>query len=131
MTVFVDTSALFALLDAGDAYHRRATSALRSFRETDRPLLTHSYAVLETSALAQRRLAASAQRVLFQDLLAVLDVSLVDERLQAIAVAALLASPAAPSLVDQVSFALMRERDVQTAFAFDSDFSKAGFTVVP
>lgn len=31
------------------------------------------------------------------------------------------------SLVDQVSFLVMRERGVDTAFAFDPDFEREGF----
>ncbi len=127
----MDTSALFALLDAGDAQHARAAAALRTLRDRGEDLVTHGYTVVETSALAQRRLASGAQRALFQGLLAVVDVAVVDHELHAAAVAALLAAPSAPSLVDQVSFAFMRERGIATAFAFDSDFAKAGFAVVP
>jgi predicted nucleic acid-binding protein len=32
-----------------------------------------------------------------------------------------------PSLVDAVSFAVMRERGIREAFAFDEDFQRAGF----
>jgi hypothetical protein len=35
------------------------------------------------------------------------------------------------SLVDAVSFAVMRERGISTAFAFDRHFVTAGFVVVP
>jgi predicted nucleic acid-binding protein len=35
------------------------------------------------------------------------------------------------SLVDCVSFEVMRRRDITSAFAIDTDFSKQGFTVVP
>lgn len=131
MTVFVDTSAFLVLLDAGDDDHGRVSSAFRSLRERGDQLLTHTYAVLETSAVAQRRLPTTAQRAFFQDLLAVVDVAPVDASLYAVGVAALLASPNSPSLVDQVSFALMRERGIGAAFALDADFAKAGFTVLP
>lgn len=131
MSVFVDTSALYALLDAGDEQHARAAAALRTLRERGADLVTHGYVVVETSALAQRRLAADAQRALLQGLLAVVDVVAVDPQLHAAGITALLKAPSAPSLVDQVSFALMRERGIDTAFAFDADFAKAGFTVVP
>lgn len=33
----------------------------------------------------------------------------------------------APSLVDFVSFEVMRERGITTAFAFDDDFRRQGF----
>lgn len=35
------------------------------------------------------------------------------------------------SLVDAVSFAVMRERDIGEAFAFDHHFLTAGFSLVP
>ncbi len=131
MSVFVDTSALYALLDAGDEHHTRAAAAIGLLRERADQLVTHSYVVVETSALAQRRLPAEAQPALFQELLAVVEVVMVEPQLHAAGVAALLGAPAGPSLVDRVSFALMRERGITTAFAFDSDFIKAGFRVVP
>lgn len=131
MTVFVDTSAFLVLLDAGDDDHSRVSAAFRSLRDNGDQLLTSAYAVVETSALAQRRLPTTAQRSFFQDLLAVVDVAAVDASLHAAGVAALLASPKSPSLVDQVSFALMRELGIATALALDADFARAGFTVVP
>ncbi|MGA9347357.1 MAG: PIN domain-containing protein [Anaerolineae bacterium] len=35
------------------------------------------------------------------------------------------------SYTDAVSFALMRQRNIDTAFAFDKHFSIAGFSMVP
>jgi len=35
------------------------------------------------------------------------------------------------SLVDCVSFAIMRERNLDTAFAFDRHFTQQGFTCIP
>jgi len=35
------------------------------------------------------------------------------------------------SFVDQVSFVVMRDAGIATAFAFDRDFHRAGFEVVP
>ncbi len=35
------------------------------------------------------------------------------------------------SLVDQLSFVVLRDEDVSTAFAFDEGFARAGFTTVP
>lgn len=48
------------------------------------------------------------------------------------AVAALLAAlPTRTSLVDYVSFQVMRDRGIRRAFAFDRDFGAAGFETVP
>jgi predicted nucleic acid-binding protein len=38
--------------------------------------------------------------------------------------------PSRVSLVDQISFLVMRRRQVDTAFAFDPDFVSAGFHLV-
>lgn len=57
MTTFVDTSALYALLDADDAFHepaRKAWSAL--LPATDGQLITTNYILIETFALVQSRL---------------------------------------------------------------------------
>jgi predicted nucleic acid-binding protein len=52
----------------------------------------------------------------------------IDEATHAAGVAALLAAPPADiSLVDFVSFEVMRERGIPRAFAFDDGFRAAGF----
>jgi predicted nucleic acid-binding protein len=43
----------------------------------------------------------------------------------------LVASRRQVSLVDLVSFEVMRREGIDTAFAFDRDFERAGFQVVP
>lgn len=56
----------------------------------------------------------------------------VDETLHGAATAALLASGArALSLVDWVSFELMRRLGLSEAFAFDDDFEEQGFALLP
>jgi predicted nucleic acid-binding protein len=86
----------------------------------------------EASALVQRRLGPSAVRDLHEDLEPLFDVVWVDEDLHAAAVTALLAAVRRrTSLVDLVSFELMRRRRIDAAFAFDRGFALAGFRVVP
>jgi predicted nucleic acid-binding protein len=104
---------------------------MRALIESEEALVTHSYVAVESIALVQRRLGRSAVRALLEDLLPEIETIWVDEALHAAGVAALLSSPSAISLVDHVSFAVMRERGIQNALAFDSDFAKAGFTVLP
>ena len=131
MSVFVDTSALFVLLDRDNAAHPRAADAFRDLLRADQ-LITHNYVVLETTALVGRRLGLEGVRILLRDLVPNLEVVWIDEATHAAAVSALLASSARDvSLVDRVSFQVMRERDVASAFAFDSDFVNEGFETVP
>lgn len=55
----------------------------------------------------------------------------VDEQRHRRGLAALLADPRGVSLADWISFDLMRERQIDTAFAFDGDFEGQGFRVIP
>ena len=131
MTVLVDTSALFALLDRRDAAHLVARDVFRSLEEREE-LVTHSYVLLEATALVHRRLGADGVRALNKLLLAVEITIWVDEVRHAAGVAALLeALPTPVSLVDFVSFNTMRELGLTTAFAFDADFERAGFHTLP
>ena len=131
--VFVDTSALYAILDADDAAHREAATAwsrlLGGIAEGDLSALTHFGVVVETSALVQRRLGMSALRNLHDDLLAPVKIVWIDEVLHGRTVSAMLAGGRRNvSLVDWTSFELMRRRAVSNALAFDRDFVDQGFT---
>jgi len=127
MTAFVDTSALFALVDPDDRAHERAAAILQRIAGREE-LLTHQYVVVETLALAQRRLPSETVRTLVLELLPLVSVEPVDDATHSAATAALLAAlPMRRSFVDLVSFAFMREQGIARAFAFDADFGKAGF----
>ena len=130
MVIFVDTSATFALLDADDPNHAVANDVLRRHLEGDR-FVTHSYAVVESIALIQRRLGLRIVRAFHERLLPLIEVMWVDRPLHERAVASLLASRRRRvSLVDCVSFDLMRESGIRRAFAFDRDFEREGFEVL-
>ncbi len=58
--IFVDTSAIFALADGIDARHDEATRAFDALLRTGRRLFTHSYVLVESMALLQRRLGRAA-----------------------------------------------------------------------
>src|SRR5262245_10666301 len=93
----------------------------------DRDAITHNYVLVETEALAHRRLGARAVRALLEDLVPILQVVWVDADLHATAVTAhLRALRRRSSLVDHVSFELMRRLDLHTALALDGDFAREG-----
>jgi predicted nucleic acid-binding protein len=126
--VFVDTSALHALLDADDENHARAGATWEELQAHDESLVTSSYVLCETSALIQRRLGVVAVRDLHQHLLPLIDVRWVDESVHMAATEALLAANRRSlSLVDCASFVLMRRHGIRRAFAFDRHFREQGF----
>ncbi|OFW00621.1 MAG: hypothetical protein A3I61_12660 [Acidobacteria bacterium RIFCSPLOWO2_02_FULL_68_18] len=127
--IFVDTSAIYAWADAADPNHRAALRRLQALLETSEPLLTHNYVLVEAMALLQARLGLPAAVKLARDVGAFV-VDWVDDDLHAAGVEALERSRQRQvSLVDQISFLVMRRRSVATAFAFDPDFAAAGFTL--
>lgn len=133
MTTFVDTSALYALLDEDDPNHVAAVGWLSGpGRDPQETLVTHSYAVIESAALVHRRLGVPAVRVLLEDFVPNLSVLFVDQQLHRNATSAYLAGiKRGSSLVDRVSFEMMREQRIRRAFAFDRDFHDERFETAP
>jgi len=60
MVIFVDTSAIYALLDANDRYHLLARSAWIEWIEQPVSFICSNYVLLESLALIQRRLGMEA-----------------------------------------------------------------------
>lgn len=132
MTIYADTSALYALLDAGNAQHQAAIEEWAAIRERGDSLLTSNYVLLELMALVGRRLGLQAVRDVQADFVPVLEIIWVGEAIHERAMAALLtAGKRDLSLVDCVSFEVMRERNLGTAFAFDPHFTEQGFRCIP
>lgn len=130
--LFVDTSALLAVLDVDDASHARAVAGwsrlFEGMRSGEFSGVTHYGVVLESSALVQRRLGMEAIRELHDGLLATLRLEWVDEALHARAATAMLAAGhRRVSLVDWTSFELMKAKGIRYALAFDADFERRGF----
>lgn len=130
MTVFVDTSALYALLDEDDRNHAIAAD-LWTATVPAADLTTHAYVVVETSALVQRRLGMEAVEQLHDGLLAAVDTVPVDLTTHKVAVSRWRSmGRRGLSLVDATSFEFMGEAGVEWAFAFDDDFIDAGFKLL-
>lgn len=132
MSVFIDTSAFLAVLDSDDAHHESAKEAWHELLDSNEPLLTSSYVLVETCALLQHRLGMEAVRVFQEDVAPVLNPVWVDEATHMAGMSALLAARRRKlSLVDCVSFESMRRSGAKTAFAFDAHFREQGFVLIP
>lgn len=128
MSMFVDTSALIAVLHADDDNHAHASAIFRSLIERDALLATSSYVLVETTALIQHRFGLPAVRRFQDDVVPVLDIIWVHAELHAEGMAALLTAGRRDlSLVDCVSFACMRRHGISHAFHFDRHFREQGF----
>jgi len=120
-----------AYIDVRDRFHRDAVLTFERLAGNG-SLVVHSYAVSETISLVQRRIGMEALRDYAMFLEPALEVAWVDDRLHRRALASLLAADRRGiSFVDHVSFEVMRDLDIDTAFTFDGDFAAQGFTVVP
>lgn len=132
MSVFADTSAFYAVLDADDARHAGAAQAWESFLSSRDPIHTTSDVIVETTALLQNRLGMDAVRLFAADILPAVQQLWVDEGMHRSAMHALLvAGQRRLSLVDCVSFEAMRSLGIETAFCFDPHFAQQGFRCQP
>lgn len=132
MSVFVDTSALLAVLDADDQSHEPARQTWRDLINQETEMVSTNYVLLETFALVQHRLGMNAARALQEDVIPMLRIQWVTEEQHGVGVTALLtASSRELSLVDCISFETMRRLGIRLAFVFDRHFSEQGFVCVP
>lgn len=131
MTVFVDTSAVLALLVPTDVHHPRARRAFARLAADEVRLMTTSYTLVECYALIGRRLGLNALAKFRADFAPLLDVVWIGSDEHERGLDLLEESHTAKlSLVDAVSFVVARDRDIERVFAFNPHFTKAGFTAV-
>jgi predicted nucleic acid-binding protein len=132
MRVFVDTSALFALLSSNDINHESAWSIWEGLLRDETPLVCSNYVVVEAAALAQRRLGMEALRAFRECVCPMLDVEWVDRATHDSAETALVtANRRSLSLVDCTSFVIMRRLGIAEVFTFDVHFAEQGFVCLP
>ena len=131
MTLFVDTSALYALLDADDESHAGAARAWRKIMASGENVVSTNYVLVETFALVRSRLGLEAMRQFQESVAPVIQVEFVTPEVHRLGIAALLAaSKRGLSLVDCVSFEVMRELGVKSVFTFDAHFKQYGFSPI-
>ena len=131
MSIFMDTSAFLAVLDADDTEHERAKVIWKHLIMTDELIICSNYVLIETFAIVQRRLGMDALRAFQEDVYPLLNIEWIDESGHRVGVAAVLAASRRKlSLVDCVSFEVMRRLGVNRVFCFDSHFEEQGFKII-
>jgi predicted nucleic acid-binding protein len=129
---FIDTSAFLAVLDFSDKNHKNAKEVWETILTGRDKLVSHNYILVETSAIILKRLGMEAIRVFEQDITPILHVIWVTEDIHRAAVSAhLMANRRTLSLVDCVSFEVMRRTGIRKVFAFDRHFKDYGYDIEP
>ena len=132
MRIFIDTSAFFALLDRDDANHLKSKRKWGDILSYENTLVTSNYVLVECFALMQSRIGLQAVRGFQEDVLPLINIEWVTSEIHRSGVSALLAASRRKlSLVDCVSFEIMRTLGIKTVFAFDLHFAEQGFKSIP
>jgi uncharacterized protein len=127
--VFVDTSAIYALLDRDDTHHRKARGTLQRLgKQSAQPLLTN-FVRAECHALVLNRLGATVARRWLTENVWPIERITPDDEVAAIEIVRAHVDKGY-SLTDATSFAVMKRLRVGVAFAFDRHFAQFGFELV-
>jgi uncharacterized protein len=130
--IFVDTSALFALLVQSDKYHTMALDFWKKLFTQGVQMQTSNYVVVESIALIQARNGLASVKTLVDDFLPIIEIVWLDEKVHDVATQHVLAANRRNlSLVDCSSFETMRCLGITTAFTFDEHFKEQEFQVIP
>ena len=132
MEIFVDTSAIFALLDIGNRDNPAAVLAWENFLDNSAKLVTNNYVLVECFSLLQNRLGLTAVIQLQSKIVPYLEIEWLDEQQHSNAANHVLsANRRNLSLVDCSSFQTMRRLRIESVFSFDAHFKEQGFTIIP
>ena len=128
ISLFVDTSFFLAYLNRDDTHHATAKASFAAAIENNYSLFTTSYILVESFALIQNRLGMQALRDFQEIMIPILSIEFVNEASHNAGVSAVLtASRRGLSLVDCVSFEVMRTLGVDAVLSFDKHFEEQGF----
>jgi uncharacterized protein len=132
--IFVDTSAWLALADASDRNHKSALAVSRRLGSGEHgKQVTTNYVMAETITLIRRRVGLSEALQLDEAIASGKAVQLmwIDSASHRAAVQLMSTSKDKDwSVTDCSSFIVMGALGIKNAFAYDADFSQAGFSVV-
>lgn len=129
--VFTDTSAWYACFVPTDPRHNTARRTYERLRSAGARLHTTDWVLVETVALMHRRAGPEAARTVCLELLSnpAVETHCLDDELLKSSGERYRASAGSVSWVDASSFTVMEKLGITRAFAFDRDFTSAGFTL--
>ena len=125
--IFLDTSGIYALADIDDSNHQAAVDAFQAAQNEGRRIVTSNYVLVESAALLQRRLGHKSALALLRDA-SKFDLTWITPEIHAQGIRRLdKAGSSKVSLVDAISFVVMRMRGMDTYLGFDRHFEDEGF----
>ena len=131
MSVFADTSGLYALLVGSEAAHDDVVRTFRDIVDRKQRIRTISYVVVETMALLQHRIGIEPVRDFDEHVYPLLSVEWVSEELHRRGVRRLSRENRRRlSPVDCVSFEFMRQQGIDQVLGLDPHFVEAGHTLL-
>jgi predicted nucleic acid-binding protein len=131
MSVFADTSALYAAIVRTEEQHQNCLRLFRRLVESGRSIKTTNYVVLETTALMQHRIGLDPVRDFDERVLPMITVYWVSQELHRKGMRRLVRENKRNlSLTDCVSFEFMEVEGLRDAFTLDRHFAEAGFRLL-
>lgn len=116
---------------ADDRKHAAARAAFEELAASEAALISSSYVLVETYALLQRRIGVDAVTAMKERLAPLVEITWVGRSLHDAGLDRLVdAGRKKLSLVDCVSFEIMKRRHIDRAFAYDRHFEGEGFALV-
>ena len=130
--IFVDTSALYALISTEDQNVALAVATWKQLLERGDLLFTNNYVLVECFALIQNRLGIEFTRTLQSNIVQLLQIDWIGEQQHISSVNnVFIANRRQLSLVDCSSFETMRRLGLKKVFSFDEHFREQDFEVIP
>jgi predicted nucleic acid-binding protein len=132
--LFVDTSAWYSLVVASDQSHAATAAALEERIRAGARVVTTNLVLAESHVLLMRRVNADVALRFLREVQRPPNVIVhSDADLERAAASDWLSQygDAGLSLIDAVSFAVMRQRRITQALALDHHFAAAGFEMIP
>jgi predicted nucleic acid-binding protein len=130
-SIFIDTSAFYALMDRSDSNHEKARNLWLSLLDEESHLKTTNYIIIETLALLQSRLGFEAPYLYSSNILGLVDILWINEPRHNLAFELWLSLDRKKlSFVDCISFITMRHYRLENVFGFDRHFEEQGFKIL-